>query len=191
MSPLVVSPTVRLLAGARTLMSSTATAWINAVLEVVRLSWQIQLALFITAVVVVVCPGSWAAAVGVSELVLTIRPYCFVLGLLMSVLLTINLVELLSRYLIDERRYMRVLRELSDDERELLRSYIEGNTKTQSLPISDGVAGGLVGIHVLYRASNVGHPGGVSFPFNIQPWAWTRLKRSPELLRTVSDGRSQ
>jgi ABC-type multidrug transport system fused ATPase/permease subunit len=161
---------------------SFASTWINAVLEAVRLSWQIQLGLLITAVVVVVFPKEWSGELGLNGLIAAIRPYCFVLSLLMCVLLVINIVELVYRHTKMNRGYQWVLKNLSDEERSVLRRYIEGNTKTQSFNIASGVAAGLEGTGVLYRASNAGHSGSLAFDFNIQPWAWTRLKKNPKLL---------
>lgn len=164
-------------------MSTVAATWIKLVLDVVRVSWQIQLGLFISSLVVVALPGSLVGSLGIATVVQSIRVVCFFLALLMFVLLVINGSELVVKHVRTERGYMGVLRDLSEDERDLLREYIHNNTKTQSFPISHGVASGLECQGVLFRASNASHPGSVSFPYNIQPWAWHRLKKHPELLK--------
>ena len=163
-------------------MSSIAATWIKAILDAVRLSWQIQFALFVASLAVVILPPSWSSWLGVLELVNVIRSYCFMVALLMSVLLVINIAELITKHFYTNRNYMAVLRNLSTDEKLLLREYIEQDTKTQSFPMSHGVASGLRLQGVLFQASNLSHAGSLTFPFNMQPWAWNLLKKHPELL---------
>lgn len=73
------------------------------------------------------------------------------------------------------------LNDLTSEEKQILRKYILGNTRTQDLLIQDGVANGLVAAKVLYRSANVGSMMG-GFAFNMQPWAWVYLKENPYLL---------
>ena len=80
------------------------------------------------------------------------------------------------------RKARQSLLELSDPERSLLAQYVRKNTTTLSFAISDGIVGGLVGKTMLYRASNVGHPGSYSFDYNVQPWVWREISRRPELV---------
>jgi transposase len=79
------------------------------------------------------------------------------------------------------RRGRERLRHLSEPEKEILRRYIEGQTRTQYLAMSDGVVNGLVHEGILYRASTLSsfldH-----FAYNIQPWAWDYLNDHPKLL---------
>jgi len=88
------------------------------------------------------------------------------------------------------RQYRKDLTILSPPEQEVLAKYLRANTTTLSHHVSDGVVGGLVAKHILYRASNIGHPGSMSFDFNLQPWAWEELRRRPVLVglpRTFSE----
>lgn len=73
------------------------------------------------------------------------------------------------------------LHDLTLEEKQILRIYISGNTRTQDLLIQDGVANGLVSAKIIYRSANVGSMMG-GFAFNIQPWAWVYLKENPHLL---------
>lgn len=84
------------------------------------------------------------------------------------------------------RQWEKELHVLSPPEVGALREYIDNETTTRSFYLSDGVAGGLVGKNILYRASNIGHPGSVSFDYNLQPWAWRYLRKHPEILRSDS-----
>ena len=70
---------------------------------------------------------------------------------------------------------------LGPQEKAILREYIENQETTRYYPMSDGVVEGLVLQKVLYPSSQLG-AGGITFPYNIQPWAWTYLNKHPEIL---------
>lgn len=74
----------------------------------------------------------------------------------------------------------RRLHDLTPDERQVLRAYIENDTRTQYLDLQDGVAQGLAQARIIYRASTLGTL--TSFAYNMQPWAWDYLRAHPELL---------
>ena len=89
-------------------------------------------------------------------------------------------IALRERRILGMRR--RRLHSLTPEEREVLRAYIQGDTRTQYLAIEDGVVSGLESAAILYRASNVG--GGLrGWAYNIQPWAWDYLREHPGLLK--------
>ena len=79
-----------------------------------------------------------------------------------------------------EYRHRR-LRQLTEDEKAILRGYIEDQTRTQNLSMSDGRVGQLVREKILIRSSSLGTFADF-FAFNIQPWAWEYLNEHPELL---------
>ena len=64
----------------------------------------------------------------------------------------------------------------------MLASYVVGNTKTLTLDLRSGVAGGLESSRIIYRSSTLGSLHG--FDYNIQPWAWDYLRQHRELLLT-------
>ena len=77
----------------------------------------------------------------------------------------------------------RLLANLSKDEKELLREYIDNDTKTRNFSIRNGIAMGLKSYNVLYISSNITRGLKLMFPFNIQPWAWEMLKKNPKYLK--------
>jgi hypothetical protein len=83
-----------------------------------------------------------------------------------------------------EHRHQR-LRQLTEDEKAILRGYIEGQRRTQILSMSDGTVGQFVVEKILFRASKLGSVADY-FPYNIQPWAWEYLNKHPELLEPAS-----
>jgi hypothetical protein len=80
------------------------------------------------------------------------------------------------------RHNQKRLAALSPPEQRVLAEYLKNNTTTRAQHISDGVVGGLAAKRILYQASSAGHPGSLSFDYNLQPWAWEFLKQHPELV---------
>jgi hypothetical protein len=74
------------------------------------------------------------------------------------------------------------LKHLSPAERELLREFIDADTRTVTLDMSKGTHAALEARNVIYRASTVSRFH-TFFDYNIQPWAWEYLKKRPEVLR--------
>ncbi len=73
------------------------------------------------------------------------------------------------------------LKDLTTDEKEILRGYIEGNTMTQTFDCTNGAVLALESEHIIYRASEISMQF-TDFPFNIQQWARRYLKRNLDLL---------
>lgn len=77
------------------------------------------------------------------------------------------------------------LHRLTIEEKQILRGYIEGQTRTRYLDVNSGVVNGLAGESIIYRASSLSNPnaGLMAFAYNIQPWAWAYLNDHRDLLR--------
>ena len=75
------------------------------------------------------------------------------------------------------------LSELTNAEKVFLRKFIVDGENTQYASIYDGVANGLVGKGLVYRASEVSVPGSLmKFPFNLQPYARKILSNNRHLI---------
>lgn len=74
-----------------------------------------------------------------------------------------------------------LLKNLSDDEKILLRRYIDGKTKTLKLGLYNGTATGLVSQGILFTSSSFS----IDFDanFNLSNWAWEILKDNPKFLK--------
>jgi hypothetical protein len=83
-----------------------------------------------------------------------------------------------------DRNVRATLKQLTREEKELLRPLIINGENTVYRPISDGVAAGLAAKHILYRASILSVPGSprMPFPFNLQPYARKALSEDQTLL---------
>lgn len=79
------------------------------------------------------------------------------------------------------KRWERRLHNLTPAERKVLAKYIQGDTRTAYFSPEDGVVQGLELEKVLFRSANLGNMV-MGFAYNIQPWAWDYLKRTPHLL---------
>jgi hypothetical protein len=72
------------------------------------------------------------------------------------------------------------LHHLAEPEKEILRPFIYGGTRSQGLNMADGRVGGLEAEGIIFRSSNFGNIE--SWAYNLQPWAWNYLRAHPELL---------
>lgn len=77
--------------------------------------------------------------------------------------------------------YQKTLHDLTPEEKEYLAHYIKDEETTQYSPLDDGVAQGLEAKTIVYRASSLSMSG-LTFPFNLQPWAKDYLTANPHLL---------
>jgi len=86
---------------------------------------------------------------------------------------------------INDYRFLRArkkrLHRLSVEEKQILRAYIEGQTRSLMLDIASGVVNGLEQETIIYRSSSLGHLMS-GFAYNIQPWAWDYLNKHRDLL---------
>jgi hypothetical protein len=133
-------------------------------------------------------PDPVLARFGLAEFLQSYRTYVGVgfvasLSLLSVTVLSIVTSPILSTF--EDWRFrrqgLRTLRELTNAEKEFLRPYIRAGENTHYAPISDGVAQGLVGKNLIYRASQVS-TSGMNFPYNLQPSARRLLTEHAELL---------
>jgi hypothetical protein len=133
-------------------------------------------------------PERWLAVFGIVGLVSDYRPWfgaTFLLSMALLISAALTMLYGWAKAKREERAFLRSRRErlhhLSEPEKEILRCYIEDQTRTQYLPMSDGVVGGLVVERILFRASSLGQSFDY-FAYNIQPWAWDYLNKHRKLL---------
>lgn len=161
---------------------------LSRLVEWIKLSPRYLLPLFLFTGVILFAPHTWLAVFGVVSLVSDHRPYFGVVFLLSATLLLSAAIVAVYGWTQQKREEATALRgrrqrlhHLSVSEKEILRGYIEGQTRTQYLSMHDGVVGGLQTERVLFRASVLSRSWD-SFAYNIQPWAWDYLNENPKLL---------
>lgn len=158
------------------------------ILEWVKLSGKQAFVVLVITSILLFGEASLLQKIGLAEARETFRLWIGILWLLSVSLVVTELFYPIYKWISQKIEFRVNLKEmhkrlhhLSPDEKEFLAVYIINNTKTQSADISDGVANGLKGLNIIYRASNVAYHF-KTFPFNIQPWAWEYLKEHPECL---------
>lgn len=87
------------------------------------------------------------------------------------------------------KHYKEWLAILTPAQKEILRAFIDSNTRSMSLDYSDGTVTELMNARIIYLPSNIrffnSFPrklGGMYTDFNIQPWVFKYLKEHPEIL---------
>lgn len=89
-----------------------------------------------------------------------------------------NLKELANLYYLKKDA-----KNLTDEEKEILRYFIENKTRSANLSLKNGVVLGLEQRKIIIRLGILGTDAiSMSFPFNIQPWAWEYFNKNPDLL---------
>lgn len=73
------------------------------------------------------------------------------------------------------------LHHLTPEEQDILRRYLEGNTKTLLLSIDCGVVASLSKMRIINQSTRYTRHG-IDFPHNIHEWAWDYLHDHPELV---------
>lgn len=173
-------------------MLETVTTFLTAIKQTTPV---ILLGVVIAASVGVFGSDGLMASLGLAELRTQYRPYLGgTLVLASSVLIAQGLAaigRLVPSYLEKRRKKRRAaealaqmqdaLHSLTPDEKAYLLPFAIEEQNTLYFQIEDGVAGGLVAKHILFRSSNIGHMRS-GFAHNIQPWAREYLVGNRHLL---------
>jgi hypothetical protein len=136
-------------------------------------------------------PEPFVSGLGLGEFIAEYRMYLGVVFLLLLAATLPTLIHWLGKWCLAKWRsrkalisYQRKLLDLTPEEKKVLRGYLDGNTKTQYLDVSDGVAASLTSAGIIYMATQVSSAY-TDFAYNIQPWAWDHLRKNPELVNVV------
>ena len=79
----------------------------------------------------------------------------------------------------------RFLRNMTFEEKRILRQYIERQTKTAYFDIENGVVGGLDDDGIIYKATNLRRTNRCAY--NIVPDVWDYLQKHPDVLSTSKE----
>jgi len=162
--------------------------WIGSVLStVINAGWKIYLAAFFASAALLFIPDSLITQLGLEEIRHSYRTYAGIVLVGSVSLLIVNITSSIVHMMLKpwrDRQFVRavhrMLRELTQDEKDFLRPFIFGNANTVTSPINDGIAGGLAAKQIIYRSSNVSL--GLDWPYNLQPIPRKLLTAHPELL---------
>jgi hypothetical protein len=89
------------------------------------------------------------------------------------------------------RKNRKRVHELTENEKRILRLYVDGGSRTQDFELNDGDVAGLVRANILYQATTAPYvetwlnPPVQKWAFNIHSWAWNYFKKHPDLIAAV------
>lgn len=165
-----------------------ASAGLTKILDVLKLSATPALAVAFASGVLLFGGDRLTAALGLTEVMPTIRPWVGA-GFVVSVtLLFAYAATAVGRWIkkrwtwaANERNLRKRLHNLAPDEQDVLSRFLLERRKCLSFDMKDGLSQGLAAAEILFRSSGVGDAID-GFDFSIQPWAWAYLNKHPELV---------
>jgi hypothetical protein len=156
--------------------------------ELLKVRIQIIIGAFAVDAFLVFGPDSFLKKIGVLTYREKGKPY---FGWLLA-LLSVWIVAAIAGFIQEKLQsyfFLRTMKKrlsvLTTQEKNVLRRYIEGETRSQYLDIGSPLVQGLAAEGIIYRATSMSSPmhGFGAFGFNIQPWAWEHLNKHRDLLR--------
>lgn len=164
---------------------------ISKFLDWIKLSPRHLAALAIASGFLLFARDKWLETIGLSEFAPKYKAYIGIIFLLACALLASQILSWLYLRVSERRKWARKIKNatkhlnsLTEEEKGMLRGYIESSSRTQYLPIGSGVVRGLEWDMILIQASDIGDLE--DWPYNIQPWAWDYLHKHPEILNSLS-----
>jgi hypothetical protein len=165
--------------------------WIaSTITAVLKAGWKLYLAALIASGAFLFLSDSLISQLGLDQLRHTYRMQAGVVLIVSASLLLTHLISVIWSAVLSpwhewrfRRKIYNTLTELTEAEKDFLRPFIHQGENTQYAEIYDGIAKGLEAKQILYRSSNVGAPGGFSFPYNMQPYARKLLIDHADLLQ--------
>jgi hypothetical protein len=161
---------------------------VKPLLELLKQPLRYSIALGIVAAIALFAPDSIVNQMGLLKLRDESKPY---LGGLLLFCIAITIASGIG-FAVGKYNYYRFLlagkkrlHRLTIQEKQILRGYIEGQTRSLYLDFTSGIVKGLEAEFIIYRVSSVNNPmaGLTAFAYNIQPWAWDYLNEHRDLLR--------
>lgn len=164
--------------------------YIKSAIEVLKLKPRNILPIVIFLGFILIAPIKWLEALKIATLVNNYRQWIAITflascSLLISpvVLWVICIIYNKVIYLKLRRAGIIYLKNLTPDEKNILKFYIIQQKRTQELDVRNGTVLGLVRVHVIHQSSRLSDC--MLFSFNIEPWAWKFLNNNRKLLGLV------
>lgn len=132
-------------------------------------------------------PGWFVSGLGLATFIDSYREYLGVIWLVFLIAALAPIWAMLGHEIGRQWRIFlgkRRLKALTPAEKQILERYIDGDTRTQTLNLNDGVAAGLRQAGIIVVSAQIGSaaPGGVNVDHNIRQWAWDYLRNNRGLL---------
>lgn len=153
---------------------------LKVLIEAMKLAPRYLAAICVAAAFLLLSPKDWLDVLGAAEfaehnrLILGLTAVLGFAALVVAASKTAwRWISILIQRRIKSQRIVDYLGQLTEDEANILNLYIDSETRTKTLDISNGVVNGLIHAGVLYRSSNLGRS--TYFDVNITPVAWKCL----------------
>jgi superinfection exclusion protein B len=160
-------------------------------IEVIKLSKKSQVSLFISFIIIIFIAqfNHVLFVLGIQSLIDNLLPIVSLLAvLLFGFIIGGPIYEIGNSYYntyYNRKNIESFLKQLTNDEKAILKPYIEENIRAKFFDMQNGTVGGLASKNILYRSSNLGNPGSYSFAYNIQDIAFNILKKKPSYLQII------
>lgn len=156
------------------------------IINKIKLSKQSQVSLLVACFIVIgIAQSKYLIDLfQIADLLKIYLPYISILTIiLISFILGTPVYDISKNYYIgycNKKNIESYLKQLTEDEKNILRVYINETKRSHPFHISDGIVAGLINKNILYRATFTGIPGSHNFPYNIQDIAYNILRSHPE-----------
>jgi hypothetical protein len=159
------------------------------VIEWIKLDPEYLLPVVVATSVLLFSPRSLLSSIGLESFVREYRSWLGLVWLLSFALLSSHALTPFAKFIkrwVWEKIWIwhgrKRLQELTPSEKEILKGFLIGNTRSQYLDFQNGDVKLLERERIIFMASNTGNlTGGIAY--NIQPWAWDYLRQNPQLLK--------
>lgn len=164
------------------------TAWVSNILVFIKQPLPYLLSFSLVFGLLIFGPRWITMDLGINQVVSQYR-WALGIGFIIIVMAIIAVVlsvagEYITGYVANKfwlRKHVKRLHDLTPQEKRILRSFIENDTRSCLLNVTDGIVGGLVTEKIIYRSASVSRTGTL-FSHNIQPWVWDYLRKNTQLL---------
>ncbi len=86
----------------------------------------------------------------------------------------------------ENKKIIKNLYELSEEEQDYLYVFLRENTITQNMPTNDGITQSLIRKGIIFLSSRISAYY-LNFPHNINPIIWEKIKKHPEILGKAAE----
>lgn len=170
------------------ILSQMIAETLKALVETLKLAPRYIFALCIISATLLFAPSSIISHLGLVEAIAQYRSWLgitFVISLVLYLVhLAVMIFGLLSKWNRKRRSELRTidrLKNLTEEEKQILRYYFARDTRSNTLRLDNGCVQRLASAGIIYRASNLGNLV-EGFTFNITDLAWNFLFVNPEFL---------
>lgn len=153
----------------------------------IKLSPKYLIGVIIASIFLLFSPESILSTLGISALVTSIKPFLSVTLVISTAMLLGALLASVGSFMggivsiwLKTFQYKSRLKDLTKEEKKILKSYLDQDTRSHLFNMTNGVVQGLVHEKILYQSTSM--MSGITISYNIQPWAWRYIRKNKKIL---------